>query len=72
MAEESLDGTALGFPDFKPPEEMSKGAMYKAGFQTAETLFYENSEREDWINPFKVGTDQHRGFEEAVYIFTHK
>jgi len=41
------------------------------GFEEAERRFYE-SDNPDFDNPFKVDTEQHRGFEEAVYIFTQK
>jgi len=57
-------------PSNKPdPEPESNGFI--EGFQAAEKEFYDE-ENPKYVNPFPEGTEQHRGYEEAVYVFTQK
>lgn len=45
---------------------------FVVGFSFAEGLFYEKPDRTNYHNPFQEGTEESKGFEEAVYIFTQK
>lgn len=58
-----------------------KCVAFVEGYTEAERHFYEmevgntgedSVSGKDFINPFREGTEQHRGFEEGVYDFTQK
>lgn len=52
---------------------MPRSAAFINGFAAAELYFYTNEgEVTSFPNPFPVGSDEHAGYEEAVYVFTQK
>jgi hypothetical protein len=63
----------IGFPNV-PTDGTPEPAGFVVGYAEAERQFYEQDDQGNppFANPFREGTDQHRGFEEAVYDFTQK